>query len=332
MRHSSTMLRLMTGGDQSQSDEATLATSCLLFRATNDSIMSILSYLSMANICSLDIAVTNSILRVIWLSILRGTSHRTISNHKHSHESIRWLVERGISPEYLQMSEDGSIANKIDGGTLLGLDISSLRNISLCRCDIGDEDILSIAHGCPNLTEIRLLDCCDITDASMIALGRYCRQLIFIDIGGCTNISDIGLMALGDACCNVIGGINLTEMGNGSALRKISLSYCKRITDISLVALGRGCHSLYSINLSGCSEITDTAVSALGQGCPLLTDICISGCANITDGGISALGQGCPLLREINLCIRQQSARNDRPMSVIFLQSQRLISLRRGQP
>ena len=118
---------------------------------------------------------------------LRGTNHRTINNHKHSHGSKRWLVEWGISPEYLETNDTRLIPEEKDRGTLLGLDISSPRNISLRRYKIGDEVVLSIAHGSPNLEEIKLTACYDITDACMIALGKCC-QLIFIDIERCNNI------------------------------------------------------------------------------------------------------------------------------------------------
>ena len=96
----------------------------------------------MVNICRLDDAVTNSVLRVMWLRILRGTNHRTISNHVHSHGSIRWLVERGIRPEHLETNRTECIAKEIDRGTLLGLDISSLRNISLCQTQIKSKNII----------------------------------------------------------------------------------------------------------------------------------------------------------------------------------------------
>ena len=173
------MLRLMTASDQSQSDEALLPSCCLFFTASTDSMVSILSYLTMVNMCRLDIAATNTASRIMWLSVLRGMNHRAIDNHKHSHESIRWFVERGINPQYLEISDSmlersdsvGSIASRINGSTFLGLNMSLLRNISLCRSKIGDEEVLLLAHGCPNLIEIGLDSCCDITDASMIAIG-----------------------------------------------------------------------------------------------------------------------------------------------------------------
>ena len=50
-----------------------------LFQASNDCMTSILSYLTMKNICQLDIAVTNTAARIIWLDSLQITNHRSIN-------------------------------------------------------------------------------------------------------------------------------------------------------------------------------------------------------------------------------------------------------------
>ena len=152
------MIRFTIGSDEPQSDEAKLASTCLLFKAGDDSVIPILSYLSIVNICRLDTALTNAAARVNWLRILRRKNHRTINNHKHSNRSIIWLVERGISPEYLEIDGTINISNRMNGVAFLGLNISSLRSVTFCQCKNDDEDMLPIAHGCPNLREIRLYD------------------------------------------------------------------------------------------------------------------------------------------------------------------------------
>ena len=43
----------------------------------------------MKDICQLDIAVTNSVARVIWLSSLEVTNHHTINEYARSDGSIR---------------------------------------------------------------------------------------------------------------------------------------------------------------------------------------------------------------------------------------------------
>ena len=138
------------------------------------------------------------------------------------------LVEREISPEYLETSDRRCVACKVNGGSLLGLDMSSLRTLSVYQCQIGDKNVFSMVHCSTILTEIRLLDCCcGITDASMIALGRYYRQLIFIDVGRFYNISYIRLTGFADACCNVSDAVNFPHVGIGTGLRGISLLSCE---------------------------------------------------------------------------------------------------------
>ena len=259
-------------------------------------MITILGYSNIRDLCRLDIAMTNNATRAIWLSALR----QRLNHHKHSHKSIRWLVEKGISPEYLQTSGDKVISNRINGRTLVGLDMSSLRSISLISCDIADKEVISIAHGCPNLTEITLFDCCGVKDESMRALAGRCRELNFIDVRECNKISDEGLRAYA-AACSVSDAANLAEKGYGSALRGISLSNNKRITDEGIIDLGISCRLMSNISLSDCTNITDRGISALGDCCHFLDRICLSGCYKISDVGISALGRCCPKLTDIDL-------------------------------
>ena len=160
-----------------------------LFGASTDFIISELNYLSMEDICRLDTAVTNTAAQAIWLNILRASNHRTIDNHEHSHESFRWVIERGTSPEYLIASGRG--VKSVNVSILQDLDMPSLRNVWFCYSSIADEEILLIADGCPNLSKkISLVDCCGITDVSVKELVSYCYQLTFISNDGCYSITD----------------------------------------------------------------------------------------------------------------------------------------------
>ena len=84
----------MIAGHRLKINEAALPHSSddgsILFKTSTDSMMSILSYLNIKSICRIDMAVTNTAGRMAWLISLRMTSHRSISEHKHGHESIRW--------------------------------------------------------------------------------------------------------------------------------------------------------------------------------------------------------------------------------------------------
>ena len=78
----------------------------LLFKASDDCMISILGYLNIKSISQLDIAVTNTAARIIWLSSLQENNHRTINGLRHCNGSIIWVVRRGIRLVNLKVRED----------------------------------------------------------------------------------------------------------------------------------------------------------------------------------------------------------------------------------
>ena len=175
--------------------------------------------------------------RTVWLSSLRSTNHGAISRHLHDHILIRELVKRRIRPDSLTTCDKKWVAHRINGDTLLGLNIWSLRHITFNKCDVGDEGVISIADSCPHLTEIRLFDCDCVTGTSLIALGKYSYQLIFIDIG---RIWDRRITAFADARCEN-SAVNLSDIQLGYPVTRIRISYSDQITDIDISALGCSC-------------------------------------------------------------------------------------------
>ena len=133
----------------------------LLFKSSNDCIQSILGYLSIESICQLDVAVTNTAARVVWMSSLQLSSNLIISDCEHNEASIRWLATRGIRLESLEISDGQWFMSELNGSALLGLNVSLLRDVSFRKCNIGDEEVTSLAHSCPYLSEICLYDCED---------------------------------------------------------------------------------------------------------------------------------------------------------------------------
>ena len=178
-------------------------------------------------------------------------------------------MKRRISPDCLTTCGNRAIARRVDGSSLLGLDMSSLRHICFDKCDIGDEAIVSIAHGSPHLTKVILFDCDCITDTSMIALGENCSQLVLIDISRCNGIPDKGLTAFADARRNITG-VNLPDMQHGFSLRRIRISHNDQITDIGISAVGRSCPLVNEIDFSHCGMISGMGISAIAKSCPLL--------------------------------------------------------------
>ena len=265
--------------DQSQIYEALLLSRnddrSHLSRASNDCMISILGYLNIESISQLDIAVTNTAARVIWLSSLLVSCHRTVNECKHSDGSIRWVVARGIRLEKLKVRDSQRFTCRINGSTLLGLNVSLLRDVSFRECDIGDDEIITLAHDCPYLSEICLYGCVRVTDASIIALSKGCIRLTAIDIGKCTNITDDGLIDFAYEC----SGINAEYLHDKEYLwylQRISFHGCTNITDVGISAVASSCLNLNTIDISACSQITDICVSVIATSCSELSTINLS--------------------------------------------------------
>ena len=66
-----------------------------LFKLGDDAFVSLLSWLSVGSICSLDTAVGNVDERLMWLHSMHSIDSKSIDEYKHYHSSIRWLIKRG---------------------------------------------------------------------------------------------------------------------------------------------------------------------------------------------------------------------------------------------
>ena len=86
---------IMTATDGSEGNEKRFCYSLAsddgssLFRTSNDLMLSIISYLDIESVCHVDVAVTNTAERVIWLTILSANYFVMFSEHEHCEESIR---------------------------------------------------------------------------------------------------------------------------------------------------------------------------------------------------------------------------------------------------
>ena len=267
----------------------------LLFGANDDWMTSLLTYLSIEDICQLDVAVSDTTSRVTWLGILCMTNHYTIDEYSHSNQSIRWLVKREMRLKKLTVRGGDYGGEIVYGETLLGLNLSSLQYVSFYDCRIGENEVLLIAHGCPHLVEIRLSGCDAVTDESMIELVEYCHELISIEVEDCVDIgSGVGAAYRSQTTESLPSSLH-------TSLRRIFFSGCFHITDTGVSAISHKCRLLNDITLKGCVKITDMGVCAIGHNCSLLKKINLSECNKITDNGISALSHNCRLLIATNL-------------------------------
>ena len=173
----------------------------LLLNLSSQCMELVLNYLPIRSICRLDTAITNSADRIDWLSILRVSHVDAIDkmihrgNKKGCNKLIRWLVSKDISLESLEvLGEQYGDANKIN---LYDVNLSSLLRIRFSQ-NVKGIDLLSVAHGCPNLSEISLERCRGLRNESIIAFSKLCAKMRDIDISGSSMITTISIFTMSD--------------------------------------------------------------------------------------------------------------------------------------
>ena len=117
----------------------------LLFKVCHDSMKSILSYLGIGSICRIDISVSNTTDRIVWLAILSANNLATFNEYEHCEDSIRWLEKRGIRLQRLKIKDR--------------------------KWEITDMGLSG-----PLLTAIDLSHCMQINDVGISAISLICMQ------------------------------------------------------------------------------------------------------------------------------------------------------------
>ena len=291
-----------------------------LFKLGDDAFRSLLSWLDIGSICSLDTAVGNKDERLRWLHSLHSIDSMAIDDYEHYHSSIIWLIMRGARATSIRARRSNLTSDRqITDMTFAGVGILFTQNVDSVNkgflsllgkrtnCDTSDgSDKAEFigTQGWSRLTSIDLGGCWRISDVGVSAIAQGCPQLTSINLGGCDSISDVGVSALAQGCplltsiniggCRRISDRGVSALAQGCPqLTSIDLSRCWIITDVGVSALARGCPQLTSIDLSDCNRISDVGVSAIAQVCLQLTSIYLGGCESISNEGVSALAHGC---------------------------------------
>ena len=217
----------------------------LLFKLDDDAFVSLLSWLDIGSICSLDTAVGNKNERLMWLRSLHSIDSKAIDEYGHCHLSIKWLITRGARATSIRASRSNLKSpsdRQITDMTFAGVGILSTQNVDL------------VNQGFLSWLGMR----CDTS--SGLDKGEYIRtqglsHVTSIDLLNCHQLSDTGVSAIAQGC---------------PLLTSIDLGYCESISDIGVSAIAQGCPLLISIDLTGCHGPTETALSRLRIRYPYL--------------------------------------------------------------
>ena len=203
-----------------------------LFELDDDALRSLLSWLDVGSICSVDTAVGNKDERLMWLHSLHLIDSKAIDEYEHCHRSIRWLIMRGARATSIRARRSN---RQVADMTFAGVGILCTQNVD------------SVNQGFSRWLGIK----CDTSnglDKALFIRPQGLSQVTSIALYDCQSLSDIGVSAIAQGC---------------PLLTSIDLTDCRSISDVGVSAIAQGCPLLTSIPLYGCSGLSETALSHL---------------------------------------------------------------------
>lgn len=228
--------------------------------------------------------ISNEDTKLTWLQCLKTFINlRALVTMEYDHSWIRWLILRGIKTSRIHVKQ--ASVREIADATFKDIEMSTLRSINLSFCkEISNATIRALSAGCPNITNVTLVNCSGITDASMTILKDQFVELSEVDIENCKRVTDAGV----------------SELTKCKSLKSLRLAYNCNLTESAFTILGTTSHGMRLIDLDGCSKINDNGVALICKGCPLLESISISYCRQLTTSSLEAIAK-CKHLTSIKL-------------------------------
>lgn len=258
----------------------------------------LLDWLDIRSLRTLDTAITDNVCgggesndcisnedtKLTWLQCLKTVINlRALVTMEYDHSWIRWLILRGVKTSRIHVKQ--ASVREISDATFKDIEMSTLRSINLSFCkEISVATIRAFSVGCPNITNVTLVNCSGITDASMTILKDQFVELLEVDIENCKRVTDAGV----------------SELTKCKSLTSLRLAYNCNLTESAFTILGSTSHGMKVIDLDGCSKISDNGIALICKGCPLLESISISYCRLLTTTGVEAIAK-CKHLTSIKL-------------------------------
>ena len=264
--------------------------STLLGISDENVILIIMSWLDLRDYGLLDLSLTNTVERKLWMICLSSAQLKfTLRTIYCTHSLLRWLIKRKMQPEVITCCGYFSV---IDDRSFVGIDNKLLHTIDLSGNKVTDAGILMIAQGCPQLTDISLRHCKKISDEGLLALAVNLPGMTSIDLCLTSDMTCAGVSAIAERC---------------PALVKISLSaYCLSTSDLValndlIFAIARGCPKLQTFSILFSNEITDHSVAFLAGRCKKLRSLTVYECERVTDEAMKAVANRCPHLEKLRI-------------------------------
>lgn len=150
----------------------------------------IFTFLSIQDLCHIDMAVSNHLLRSLLFQIYPALRLKHSVGGVDSNE-LTWFFKRSISLKSIKISPKSSAAEITDIIQLLG-QTEDVHMLDFTGCyHITDAAIIALSQNCSELTTVDLSECTQITDISIVALSQGCRTITTLVLRWCGRITDI---------------------------------------------------------------------------------------------------------------------------------------------
>ena len=197
----------------------------------------------------------------LWHEVALGRSSHSL---RVTNDTVAHLLSLSVRLEKVDMECCRSVSGP--GFAALAAAGTHLTRLNLNRTRVNDEQLATLAGGCPRLVSLELSNCSGIKGPGLDAVMRSCTELAYLDLGHNPQLRD-----------DISNSLVL-----GSALQHVHLRACHHLTDVCVRTLANACKTLRYINLRECSRISDESIAALARGCPLLRRVDVRQCERVT--------------------------------------------------
>jgi hypothetical protein len=224
-----------------------------------DLLRVILQYLTMKEIGTFDLSMTNSSLRPSYLIAMAGMDLAEVSfAPRLSSNHLNWLILREISASSLQLQNLKNQELKLISNCR-----QTLKVLSICSYYLIDFELSQI-EPCPSLTSLSMARCHRLTDDGLRNILQKVPKIQTLDLSGTFGLTPECILFLVTNC---------------SSIQHLDVSYNLWFDNASLDLLSRGTLDLKSINFLGTSA--SQSLSPFLDAYPNIRSIKLSGFLSI---------------------------------------------------
>jgi hypothetical protein len=170
----------------------------------------------------------------------------------------------------LEIAYTDTVAGHI-GATL----VQGCPDLTFLCCETSDDDMRAIGAGYPNL-EALVSPHSRAGDEGLIALATGCPDLLVLDLFYCSRIGYLGLHAVSQRCCSlqVLGlasceGVDDDGIGvilyRCHKLQTLRVGCCRKLTDASAQAIANYGKGLVAVDVEGCLGVSVNGIRFIGE-------------------------------------------------------------------